>query len=128
MVQSVTQGIKISIETRYEGTFISNGLRQYAFAYTIKIENQSKDVVQLTSRHWKIKDALNDVDLVYGEGVVGKKPIINPGESHTYSSGCLLHGTSGAMSGYYEMVNFSTTKKFKALIPLFKLSTPFSMN
>ncbi|GER59843.1 Co2+/Mg2+ efflux protein ApaG [Patiriisocius marinus] len=128
MVQSITKGIKISIQTRYEGTYIKNGLRQFAFAYTITIENQSKDVVQLIARHWEIKDALNEVDLVYGEGVVGKKPVINPGNSYTYSSGCLLHAPFGSMNGYYEMVNFSTTKTFRAIIPVFKLSTPFSMN
>ncbi len=128
MVQLVTQGIKISIETSYEGALISNGLKQYAFKYTVKIENQSKDVVQLISRHWEIKDALNEVDLVYGEGVVGKKPVITPGDTHVYSSGCLLHGPFGSMNGYYEMINFNNTKKFKVKIPAFKLSAPFSMN
>lgn len=128
MVQLVTQGIKISIQTRYEGTFISNGLRQYAFGYTIKIENQSKNTVQLLARHWEIKDALNEINLVYGEGVVGRKPVIKPGLSHTYSSGCLLHGPFGSMTGFYEMINFSNTRKFKVKIPVFKLSTPYSMN
>jgi ApaG protein len=128
MVQQVTQGIKVSIKTRFKESFISNGKLQYAFSYIIRIENQSKDVVQLKSRHWKIKDALNDVNMVFGEGVVGKKPVINPGSSHTYSSGCLLLSPFGSMSGYYEMINFSTTQRFKVHIPNFKLSAPFSMN
>lgn len=128
MIQQVTQGIKVSIKTRFEDSFVSNGKQQYAFSYIIRIENQSKDVVQLKSRHWKIKDALNDIDMVFGEGVVGKKPVIDPGSSHTYSSGCLLLSPFGAMSGYYEMINFSSTKKFRVHIPNFKLSAPFSMN
>jgi ApaG protein len=84
--------------------------------------------VQLKSRHWKIKDALNDIEMVFGEGVVGKKPVIKPGGFHTYSSGCILLSPFGAMSGYYEMVNFTSTEKFKVSIPNFKLSAPFSMN
>ncbi|MFT7071848.1 Co2+/Mg2+ efflux protein ApaG [Patiriisocius sp. Uisw_017] len=128
MVQQVTKGIKVSIETRFEGSFIHNGKGKYSFGYTISIENQSKDTVQLKARSWQIKDALNDNDAVYGEGVVGRKPVIKPGQSHTYSSGCLLNSPFGSMSGYYEMINFSTTKKFKVNIPSFKLSAPFSMN
>ena len=99
MTQQVTQGIKVSIKTRFEDAFVSNGKQQYAFSYIIRIENKSKDVVQLKSRHWKIKDALNDIDMVFGEGVVGKKPVIKPGGFHTYSSGCILLSPFGAMSG-----------------------------
>tara|TARA_B100000795_G_scaffold156063_1_gene117073 strand:- start:4085 stop:4471 length:387 start_codon:yes stop_codon:yes gene_type:complete len=128
MIQKITQDIKVSIKTRFEDAFVSKGKLQYAFSYIIRIENKGKDVVQLKSRHWKIKDALNDIDMVFGEGVIGKKPVINPGSLHTYSSGCILLSPFGAMSGYYEMVNFNTTEKFKVSIPSFKLSAPFSMN
>ena len=128
MTQKVTLGIKVSIKTRFEDAFVSIGKQQYAFSYIIRIENNSKDVVQLKSRHWKIKDALNDIDMVFGEGVVGKKPVIKPGGCHTYSSGCILLSPFGSMSGYYEMVNFSSTENFKVSIPNFKLSAPFSMN
>jgi ApaG protein len=128
MTQKVTQGIKVSIKTRFEDAFVSNGKQQYAFSYIIHIENKSKDIVQLKSRHWKIKDALNDIDMVFGEGVVGKKPVIKPGGFHTHSSGCILLSPFGAMSGYYKMVNFTSTEKFKVSIPNFKLSAPFSMN
>ncbi|MGI9593609.1 MAG: Co2+/Mg2+ efflux protein ApaG [Patiriisocius sp.] len=128
MTQKVTQGIKVSIKTRFEDVFVSNGKQQYAFSYIIRIENNSKDIVQLKSRHWKIKDALNDIDMVFGEGVVGKKPVIKQGASHTYNSGCVLLSPFGSMSGYYEMVNFTSTEKFKVSIPNFKLSAPFSMN
>ena len=128
MTQKVTQGIKVSIKTRFDDVFVSNGKQQYGFSYIIRIENKSKDVVQLKSRHWKIKDALNDIDMIFGEGVVGKKPVIKPGGFYTYSSGCILLSPFGAMSGYYEMVNFTSTEKFKVSIPNFKLSAPFSMN
>lgn len=128
MVQQVTKGIKISVETTFEGTFYKNYQIQFAFGYKVTIENQSKDSVQLHSRHWEILDALNNVEIVDGEGVIGKKPIIKPGESHTYNSGCLLSSPFGAMSGHYNMVNFTTTKDFKVEIPSFKLSAPFALN
>ncbi|MEM6687657.1 MAG: Co2+/Mg2+ efflux protein ApaG [Bacteroidota bacterium] len=128
MIQQVTRGIKISVETSFEGTFFKNYKMHFAFGYQITIENQSKDSVQLTSRHWQIFDALNNVEIVDGEGVIGKKPVLKPGESHTYQSGCLLASPIGAMRGHYNMVNFTTTKKFRVFIPTFKLSAPFALN
>ena len=128
MVQQVTRGIQISVETTFECSFYKNYKIQYAFGYTITIENQSKDAVQLNARHWEILDALNNIEIVDGDGVIGKKPVLKPGESHTYTSGCLLTSPFGAMQGYYSMVNFSTTKKFDVAIPLFKLSAPFAIN
>lgn len=128
MIQQVTRGIKISIETNFEGTFYKNYRVHFAFGYQITIENQSKDSVQLTSRFWKIKDALNRTEIVEGEGVIGKKPVIKPGESHTYKSGCLLTSPFGSMSGFYSMINFTSTRKFRVAIPAFKLSAPFALN
>ncbi|MDB2462481.1 Co2+/Mg2+ efflux protein ApaG [Algibacter sp.] len=128
MVQQVTKGIKISVETTFEGSFYKNYKIQYAFGYTVTIENQSKDSVQLNARHWEILDALNNVEIVSGEGVIGKKPVLKPGESHTYTSGCLLTSPFGAMQGHYSMVNFTTTQKFQVTIPTFKLSAPFAIN
>ena len=128
MVEQVTKGIKISVETNYEGSFYKNYKIQYAFGYKVTIENQSKDSVQLNARHWEIFDALNNVEIVSGEGVIGKKPVLKPGESHTYTSGCLLTSPFGAMQGHYSMVNFTTTKKFKVTIPTFQLSATFAIN
>lgn len=128
MVQQVTKGIKISVETNFEGTFYKNYQIQFAYGYKVTIENQSKDSVQLFARHWIIQDALNNIEIVSGEGVIGKKPVLKPGESHTYTSGCLLTSPFGSMSGHYNMINFTTTKKFKVVIPSFKLSAPFALN
>lgn len=128
MIQQVTSGIKISVETSFEGTFYKNYKIHFAFGYRITIENMSKDSVQLNSRFWRIKDALNETEIVQGDGVIGKKPVLKPGESHSYSSGCLLTSPFGAMRGYYNMVNFTSAKKFKVSIPSFKLSAPFALN
>jgi ApaG protein len=128
MVTQITKGIKISVLTGFEGTYFKNHKIHFAFSYQVTIENQSKDSVQLKSRHWEIYDALNEKETVDGEGVIGKKPVIKPGEKHTYTSGCLLASPLGAMNGFYEMINFTTTKSFQVIIPTFKLSAPFALN
>lgn len=128
MVSQITRGIKISVSTSFEGTFFKNYKVHFAFTYEVTIENHSNDSVQLNSRHWEIYDSLNYKEVVDGEGVIGKKPVLKPGEKHTYSSGCLLSSPFGAMKGYYNMVNFTTTRTFRVMIPAFRLSAPFALN
>lgn len=128
MVTQITRGIKVSIKTSFEGTYYKESKLHYAFEYIVKIENQSKELVQLNSRHWNILDSLNDDETVDGEGVIGKKPVLKPGEVHTYSSGCLLASPYGAMYGFYRMINLNSTKKFNVVIPTFKFSAPFALN
>ncbi|MFC6878065.1 Co2+/Mg2+ efflux protein ApaG [Flavobacterium myungsuense] len=128
MVSQITRGIKISVLTTFEGTYFKNHKIHFAFSYEITIENQGKDSVQLISRHWEIFDSLNNIEIVDGEGVIGQKPVLKSGESHTYSSGCLLSSPFGSMKGHFNMVNFTTTKNFKVIVPSFKLSAPFALN
>ena len=128
MIQQITRGIKISVETKFEGSFLKDQILHHAFMYFITIENQSKDVVQLLSRHWKILESINRPQYVYGNGVVGKKPVIRPGERNTYQSGCLITSPLGCMSGTYIMINFTTAKKFNVDVPNFKLSVPYILN
>ncbi|MEZ4853448.1 Co2+/Mg2+ efflux protein ApaG [Flavobacterium sp.] len=128
MITQITKGIKISVLTSFEGTYFKNYKIHFAFSYHITIENQSKDSVQLKSRHWEIFDALNGKEIVDGEGVVGKKPVLKPGEKHAYSSGCLLASPIGAMKGHFNMINFTSSKSFKVNVPTFRLSAPFALN
>lgn len=128
MVSQITRGIKISVLTGFEGTYFKNHKIHFAFSYEIKIENHSKDSVQLISRHWEIFDALNNLEVVDGEGVVGKKPVLKPGESYTYDSGCLLSSPYGSMKGIFDMVNFTNAKTFKVIVPTFRLCAPFALN
>ena len=128
MVSQITRGIKISVSTSFEGTYFKNYMIHFAFSYEITIENHSKDSVQLISRHWEIFDSLNDIEVVDGEGVIGKKPVLKPGEFHTYSSGCLLSSPYGAMKGYFNMINFTSTKNFKVIVPSFRLCATFASN
>lgn len=128
MVQQVTNGIKISVDTKFEGTNFRDDNLLFVFSYNITIENQSNDSVQLVSRHWEIYDALNSSEVVDGEGVIGKKPVIQPKKSHTYSSFCMLVSPTGSMKGFFNMINFTTTKSFRVHIPSFQLNMPAVLN
>ncbi|RXP64613.1 Co2+/Mg2+ efflux protein ApaG [Lutibacter sp. HS1-25] len=121
MVQQVTNGIKISVSSNFEGTTYRNHRLYYAFSYQVTIENQSNETVQLLERFWKIYDSLNKTEIVEGSGVIGKKPILNPSEKYTYQSNCFLSSPIGAMNGHYNMVTLATTKSFKVYIPTFQL-------
>ncbi len=82
----------------------SNVLTQkYVFLYTVTIVNLQQVTVQLLRRSWLIKDSMGDIYEVNGEGVIGKQPFINPNESFTYQSYCVLKSPSGSMEGVYEM-------------------------
>ena len=128
MVQQVTNGIKISVKTKFEGNRYQNYRLYFSFSYSITIENQSNDSVQLISRHWNIFDSLNNFEIVEGEGVVGKKPILAPKKSYTYSSYGNLTSPIGSMKGFFNMINFTTTKNFRVYIPSFQLTVPAILN
>jgi ApaG protein len=128
MVQQVTNGIKISVKTNFEGTHYQNYRMFFSFSYSVTIENQSNDSVQLISRHWNIFDSLKSLETVEGEGVIGKKPVLAPKKTYNYSSYCNLISPIGAMKGFFNMINFTTTKKFRVHIPLFQLTVPAISN
>lgn len=128
MIQQVTNGIKISIKTEFIGTNHFSSRFLYAFCYRITIENTSNDSVQLLNRHWEIFDSLNTTEIVDGVGVVGKKPILKPSEKYSYKSNCLLTSPIGSMKGFFEMINFTTTKKFIVQIPTFQLMVTRALN
>jgi ApaG protein len=128
MVEKITKGIKIIVETKYNGTSYRNNRLYYVFAYFITIENNSEQIIQLTNRFWQIFDSLNKTEIVEGEGVVGQTPILKPNETYSYSSGCFLESNTGAMKGFYTMHNTETFEQFKVTIPTFQLSTPITSN
>ena len=92
----------------------------YSFAYTITITNTGEVPAQLISRHWHITDATGQVEQVKGLGVVGHQPVLKPGESFQYTSGCRLRTPSGTMHGTYFFVA-EDGERFDTEIPLFVL-------
>ncbi|MFT5761247.1 MAG: ApaG protein [Polaribacter sp.] len=128
MVQQITNGIKISVKTKFNGTIERNQNTFNAFSYFITIENESDAIVQLLERFWEISDALNEKEFVVGEGVVGQKPTINPSEQYTYRSNCFLLGSTGSMKGTFKMINKTTNVLFQVIIPTFQLTTTPVLN
>jgi ApaG protein len=128
MINHVTKGIKVSVRTTFDGSYFKNYSLHFSYNYTIIITNQSKSTVQLKTRHWRVFDSLSSDIIIDGEGVVGKKPLLKPGDSYKYSSGCLITSPVGAMRGFYNMVDVNSGKKFKAYIPTFKLNAPQALN
>jgi ApaG protein len=92
----------------------------YSFAYTITITNAGAQAAQLISRHWIINDAAGHGEEVKGLGVVGQQPLIKPGESFQYTSGCRLRTPTGTMHGSYFFVS-EGGERFDITIPLFVL-------
>ncbi len=96
---------------------------RWFWAYHIRIENDGDQAVQLLTRHWIITDGRGDRHDVRGEGVVGDQPLIEPGESYDYVSGCPLQTPSGSMEGSYGMIG-EDGAVFDAPIPRFPLLAP----
>ena len=94
--------------------------RKFVFAYFIRIENRSTESVQLLRRHWFIASGDGDVQEVEGEGVVGRQPVIPPGEAHEYNSFCVLRTFEGSMEGTYLMAR-EGGEQFNVTIPRFVL-------
>ena len=128
MIQQITNGIKIAVKTTFNGAVYRNDFLYHTFSYYISIENKTNENVQLLERFWEISDALNDTEFVEGEGVVGQTPILQPQEIYTYKSHCFLIGTSGAMKGYFTMINKTTSQVFKVTIPSFQLTATAVLN
>ncbi|MCL4145372.1 UNVERIFIED_CONTAM: hypothetical protein GTU68_005607 [Idotea baltica] len=118
---------KISAVTDYVEQQSDALNNRYVFAYTITIENLTTDPFQLISRHWVIQDANLKTEEIYGDGVVGEQPLIQPGESYTYSSGAILKTEMGTMEGKYFMLS-NTKEKFEVEIPKFILSIPRTLH
>ena len=124
----ITNSIKISVESFFQEEYSKPLANQYVFSYRVTIENLSPHAVQLLTRYWQITDGVGTARTVSGEGVIGKQPILMPGQSHQYVSWCPLDTPLGKMKGTYTMLNMSNHTTFEATIPAFKLISPFILN
>ncbi len=127
-VSAITEGIIVSAEVQYRPEYSHPSNQEYIFTYHITIENCSKYTIQLLSRHWYIFEMSNIRREVNGEGVVGQQPIIEPGQSHQYTSACNLNSTFGNMHGTYTMLRVSDDRLFEVKIPIFAMEVPFKLN
>ena len=126
-VSATTEGIRVEVISIFLPEQSDVSVDRYVFAYRITIANESELTVQLLRRHWFITEDDGTVREVEGEGVVGEQPIIEPGESHEYTSGAVLELPAGSMVGSYKMVR-ENGDVFDADIPEFKLAMPRTLH
>ena len=120
---AMTEGVSVHVAVTFmpEQSQVEAG--KWFWVYHIRIENGRDDVIQLLTRHWRITDARGMINIVDGEGVVGETPVLAPGESHDYVSGCPLARPHGSMEGYYTFRD-GEGRLFEVAIPFFPLAAP----
>jgi ApaG protein len=123
MYEAVTHGIRVRVTPQYLEEESAPDESRYVWAYTIDILNEGGETVQLRTRHWRITDATGRTEEVRGPGVVGKTPVLEPGESFRYTSGCPLSTPSGIMVGSYQMTT-EDGGRIEVAIPAFSLDSP----
>lgn len=119
---SITRFIKVIVKPYFEEELSVSDENNYVWQYDILIENLGKEEIQLVSRYWKIVDSGGTVKEIEGEGVVGQKPILKPGEKFNYSSHANLRTPSGIMLGKFRII--SKNEEFEIAIPAFSLDSP----
>ena len=115
-----TYEFQVSVTSQYVTDQSDPAEDVYAFSYTITVSNTGSTPAQLISRHWIIVDASGHTEEVKGLGVVGHQPLLKPGESFQYSSGCRLRTPTGTMHGSYFCVA-EDGERFDMPIDLFVL-------
>lgn len=121
--EATTRNIKVQVKSQYDPSRSNPNQNEWFFLYTVRITNEGSDTVQLMSRHWVITDGMGKVQEVRGPGVVGNQPVLAPGESFEYTSGCPLTVPFGSMQGTYQMVN-DREEQFDIEIAPFTLMEP----
>jgi ApaG protein len=124
---AVTEGIRVTVRTRFLPERSKPMANQYLFAYEIAIENEGEEPAQLLTRHWIITDANGQVEEVRGDGVVGEQPELDPGQGFSYTSFCPLATETGVMTGSYGMVR-PDGRKFDVVVPDLELGRPYVVN
>jgi ApaG protein len=125
MYSETTEEIDITVEPEFLPDRSQPDAGRWFWAYTIRIRNNGARTVQLLHRHWRITDANGRLEEVKGPGVVGEQPILRPGDTFSYTSGCPLPTPSGIMVGSYRFVD-EDGRPFDVAIPAFSLDSPQS--
>ena len=120
---ATTRDITVRVSVSYLAEQSEPNKGRWFWAYHIRIENGGAKAVQLVSREWIISDGRGGRHEVRGEGVVGEQPVLEPGGSFDYVSGCPLMTPTGSMEGRYFMVS-ADGSNFDVIIPRFPLIAP----
>ena len=127
MEETITEGIRVQVESFYLDAQSTPEESLYVFAYHIHLKNLSQLTVQLMRRHWIITDSSGEINEVKGDGVVGEQPILEPNDEYEYSSGSNLNSPMGTMHGFYYMITKEGIE-FEVIIPCFTLAVPGIIN
>lgn len=122
--RETTRGVTVSVQTAYLAEQSDPDEGSWVWAYKVRIENAGPETVQLLRRTWRITDAQGRMQTVEGPGVVGKQPVLRPGQAFEYTSGTPLGTASGFMTGAYHMIVVATGESFDAAVPAFSLDSP----
>jgi ApaG protein len=125
--EAVTNNVRVEVESQYAPDQSQPFESRWFFHYTVRITNEGDETVQLLSRHWIITDGTGRVEEVRGPGVVGEQPVLAPGESFEYTSGCPLKTSTGTMRGTYQMVT-EDGNHFDVEIAPFSLAEPYTVH
>src|SRR4029079_17846124 len=143
--EAVTNNVRVEVESQYAPEHSQPFHSEWFFHYTVRIANEGDETVQLLTRHWIITDATGHVaevegarggiipdaaahvEEVKGAGVVGEQPVLRPGESFQYTSGCPLKTSTGVMRGTYQMVT-EEGDHFDVEIAPFALHEPYTVH
>jgi ApaG protein len=125
--EAVTRGIRVRVHAQYSPGHSQPTTNKWFFLYTVVISNESDQTVQLVTRHWIITDATGHVEEVRGPGVVGQQPVLEPGRSFEYTSGCPLSSPYGTMHGSYHLIT-ADGHQFDAKVATFQLQAPFTIH
>ena len=117
-----TCGVTVYVQTVYLENQSEPSKGRYFWAYHVRIENHRDKITQLLTRHWRIVDARGQEHDVIGDGVIGEKPVLNPGETFEYTSGTPLSTSSGFMSGSFRMIS-EGGEQFEVAVPAFSLDS-----
>lgn len=128
MVSAISESIRVTVDVEYIPDERRPMGGEHFFVYKIMITNESASKVQLQRRFWDIREGTGKRRLVEGEGVVGKQPILEPGESFFYASGCDLEYEMGSMQGHYTFLKLNDQQLFRVDIPKFQLNTTFVLS
>jgi len=120
---AITRGVTVRVSVNFMPDQSRVGAGRWFWVYHIRIENGRSERIQLKSRHWRITDSNGMVNIVDGEGVVGETPLLEPGQTHDYVSGCELNTNQGTMEGFYTFAD-ADGELFEAAIPYFPLAAP----
>jgi len=121
--EQTTRSIKVRVLPAFLADQSEPEESRFLWSYTITIENTGAETVQLVARYWQITDESGHIQEVRGPGVVGAQPVLEPGQTFEYTSGCPLNTASGAMHGRYLMRSASGDS-FEVDIPIFLLESP----